>query len=141
MRHLLTSLGLLALLGCGDAGGVLDPSQVAGTYTLKSIEGQPLPYSFPQSPTTVVIGDVITVTTRDAWTETGSYTTTLNGETTTLPLNDGGLVVRSETGGISFIRHDGDVAYTGRFLGMSLDLDRGGGGSFVSGGSDWLFTR
>jgi len=41
-RSLLAFVGLVALAACG--GDALSPRNVAGTYTLRTVNGQPLPY-------------------------------------------------------------------------------------------------
>jgi len=142
MRHLVVGLVVVAALACGGAGGLADQSAVSGTYTLVSVKGQPLPFTISAGPPkSTLTSDVLTVFTGGSWSETGTYSTTQNGQATVLPINDGGTWIHSAAREVTFVRADGSVAYSGTFLGLTMKLNRGAGG-FVPGGADvYVFAK
>lgn len=54
---------VLAAVACGGDGGnpVLEPSQRVGIYNLATIDGKPLPYTFPNAPAYELIAESVTL--------------------------------------------------------------------------------
>jgi hypothetical protein len=84
------ALALATACGGGDSTG--PAASVAGTYTLQSMNGFPLPYILFQAgaDTYEVLDDAIVLNDGGTWTETGHDRTTISGTATTSTLEDGG---------------------------------------------------
>ena len=111
MRRIMMVLALAAAAACGDSSTGISGS-VAGTYTLRSINGTVLPYTVLSSGTTKieVIDDVITLNTNGTYTETGHTRTTTNGSASTDTGTDTGTYT---TAGTSItLRSSGDGTTT-----------------------------
>ena len=83
MRRLLTALIVSLSLAClGE--GVTGSSSVTGSYTLRTINGAPLPYTISGSGTTSteIIRDVITLYQGNTYARSRDSRTTVNGQTT-----------------------------------------------------------
>jgi hypothetical protein len=81
MRKVLMALVVVFSAGClGD--GMTGSSTVTGAYTLRTVNGSPLPYTIVGSGTarTEIIDDVITLYEGGTYAESGHSRTTLNGQ-------------------------------------------------------------
>jgi hypothetical protein len=81
MRKVLMALVVVFSVGClGD--GMTGSSTVTGAYTLRTVNGSPLPYTIAGSGTarTEIIDDVITLYEGGTYAESGHSRTTLNGQ-------------------------------------------------------------
>ena len=83
-------LGFVLAACGGDASTA--PNSIAGTWTLQSINGAALPYTFPQSGSnkTELVSDVITLSSGGTFTESMTYRTTANGTTTSQSIPESG---------------------------------------------------
>jgi hypothetical protein len=77
-------LGVLLLGACGGDSSTGVNADATGTYTLRSINGNLIPYSFPVDATTSVTftGGNFTINTGSDFSETISYDFTTSGQTT-----------------------------------------------------------
>ncbi len=91
-------LALAAAAACGDSSTGISGS-VAGTYTLRSINGSGLPYTVIASGSNKieVIDDVMTLNTNGTYSETGHTRTTTNGSSTTDTGTDTGTYTTAGT--------------------------------------------
>ena len=135
MRRLLAAVAVLTLTACiNDSVGVVGTqaigttggdgssnASVAGTYTLKTVGGLPLPYTYQQSGAdkTETLDDVITLTTTGTWSELLHERQTLGGVITVRAYTDAGTYVQSGTG-VTFRSPNGD--FSGVFGTNSLTL-------------------
>jgi hypothetical protein len=112
MRRLFTAAALLVLsAGCtqgfpdspvgggGTIGGGGSSPSFAGTYTLRTVNGLPVPYTYLTSgaDTYVLVSDVVTLTAAGGWTEQWNETHTVGGVVTTPSFQDAGTYTVSGT--------------------------------------------
>lgn len=101
MRRLLTALSLLALVTACGGDSSTDPisASVAGTYTLRTVNGSPMPYTVQQSGPFKyeITDDAYTLSDGGAWTEVWRDRTTSNGVVTTSENTDAGTYTRNGT--------------------------------------------
>jgi hypothetical protein len=84
MRRLFAALALATLAACGSDSSV-NPNNdaVEGVYSLRTVNGQPLPFTVQGNGITIVLtSDVMTVAKDGSWTETVAYRQTVDGQTT-----------------------------------------------------------
>ena len=126
MRRLITALALAAVAACGGDNATNPASgSIAGTYTLRTVNGSQLPFTVQSGTNSVTLtGDVITIADGGSWSETFAYTQTINGTTTNQTGTDGGSWSRAGTS-VSLDSDGGYNAYTGTFTGNSLNLTDG----------------
>jgi hypothetical protein len=110
MRRLVALLVLATALGCGGDSSTAPKDTVAGTYTLQTVNGIPLPFTVIQldSVKFEIINDSFTLTADKNWTEAGQSRTTLSGQVTTDPIADSGTYVLSGTT-ITLISANGSI--------------------------------
>ena len=97
--HVLAIALAFVTTGCSKKDSPTSPATIAGTYTLRTINGSPLPY------VVLVVGadkveavdDAITLSDAGTWTEFGHVRTTISGVATTTTINDAGSYVRTGT--------------------------------------------
>ena len=97
MRRLFAVLALATLAACGSDSSI-NPNNdaVEGVYSLRTVNGQPLPYTVQQNGTTIVLtSDVLTVSNDGSWNETIAYRLSQNGQTTNEADADAGSWSRS----------------------------------------------
>lgn len=124
MPRTLVSLAAALALACGD--GSTDPTidSLAGTFTLREMNGKDLPFTYYQGISTFrVLGNTITVTDGATWSEHGTYELTLNGTTSNQANTDQGTWVRHGST-VTFLSGN-DLAYTGTFTGSGYILSNG----------------
>lgn len=79
-RIALVALALSALACGSDAPTSPNGASVAGTYTLRTIQGQPLPYILQDGANKATITrDILTITDGGTWSETANFTLSING--------------------------------------------------------------
>ena len=135
MRRIFVACALTALLAaCGSDSTSPASADITGTYTLKTVNGSPLPFTL-QSGTTVVslTSDVIIVSSNGTWSESGIYQQTVNGQTTSGTGSDGGTWTRAGTSVTLTSAQGADGTYTGSYSTNTLTLSNSG---FVS-----VFTK
>jgi hypothetical protein len=124
----LACVPLAFTLGCTDNSTNPSTADISGTYSLQSIGGIPLPYSFQSGTTTVTLtNDVLIVGSDGTWSETIAFTQVDNGQTTTGTLDDGGTWTRSGVSVNFFSQPAAATAYTGTYSNNTLTLDDGSG--------------
>jgi hypothetical protein len=96
----------VGIVGTQATGGSELPSTtgVAGVYTLRTVGGAPLPYTYAQTGAdkSEVLDDVMTITNNGTWSELFHIRTTLSGVVTLSAETDGGTYVRAGTTGLTF---------------------------------------
>jgi hypothetical protein len=101
MRRLLLSFALAATtLGCGSDPVVTQPlSEIVGSYSLSTVNGMTLPFTWAQSGAdkAEVIDDVITLREDGAWTEIWHDRYTEDGVVTVEEQTDEGVFTHSGT--------------------------------------------
>jgi len=109
MRRIVPLVLCLAL-ACGGDSTTSEPTtaSLAGTWSLQTINGIPLPFVIAQTATTKaeVLSDIVTATAAGTYTEVTQTRTTVNGQATTTTDNDAGtytisgntVVIRSSDG-------------------------------------------
>jgi hypothetical protein len=90
MRKFLAICAILLAIGCGDSTS--PAGSVAGTWTLQSVNGYPVPFVAPQGPGSAIelTSDVITADAAGAFTQMTVIKTTTNGQETTESIPDSG---------------------------------------------------
>jgi hypothetical protein len=78
--------------GGGSIGSGGSTTSIAGTYSLRTISGQPLPYTYRTSgaDTYQVVSGAITLATDNTWTETQTERQTIGGVVTSPSFSDNG---------------------------------------------------
>jgi hypothetical protein len=99
MRRTLFIFALTALAACSGDSSTDPNASVAGTYTLRTVNGSPLPYIILQSGANKyeITDDAISLTDGGTWTEIGHDRTTTNGQVTTSSITDAGTYTRNGT--------------------------------------------
>jgi hypothetical protein len=123
-RTFLLLAGALVLGACGGGDDPAGPSlQSIGTYTLSTVNGQPLPAVLLEDATRKVeiLSDVVTLRENGTWSETASLrTTTPTGAVTTTPSNDSGTY---SVNGSALVLSSGQSGTTmATLLGSSLTI-------------------
>jgi hypothetical protein len=118
MRRLVALLVVFAALvttaACGSDGSTnAGPASVAGTYTLRTVNGSPLPYTLFEvgGDKYEITADAVTIKEGGAWTESGTIRSTESGTVTTSTVTNVGTYTRAGTV-INFVS-----AQTGPFSG------------------------
>jgi hypothetical protein len=99
MRRTLFLVALAALAACSGDSSTDPNASIAGTYTLRTVNGSALPYIVAQSGSNKyeITDDAITLTDTGTWTELWHDRTTTNGQVTTSANPDGGTYTRNGT--------------------------------------------
>jgi hypothetical protein len=88
MRTLFLCAAVLALVGCDR--GVVGDSTLFGDYTLRTVNGQPLPHA---ANGIEYLDDVISLTEAGTYSESGHWRVAVNGQTVTQPISEVGSYV------------------------------------------------
>ena len=122
MRKLVAALFLATFVACGGDSVTDVNASIAGTYTLRTVNGSPLPYVFPNTGTDKVeiIDDAVTVTDAGTYTEVGHARLTSGTSVTTQVVTDNGTYTRTGTA-VSFRSVDGTVS-SGSVSGSSITI-------------------
>jgi len=126
---ILACLPLAVVLGCNDSSTNPSTDDIAGTYTLQSIAGVPVPFTaHPDVNTSITFtSDVLTVRSDGTWAETQTIQEVANGQTTTDTSTSGGAWTNSGTTVNFSSEIDGSLVYTGTYSNNTLVLDAGDG--------------
>lgn len=124
MRKTMAVLALAIFAACGGSDSTSPASaSVGGTYSLKTINGSPLPFVFQSGTTSVtILADALVVGENGTWTESTSYKQTVNGQTSTGTGGDAGTWVRAGTAVTFTSTTQGGSGYRGTFTGSGLDM-------------------
>jgi hypothetical protein len=122
------SLALALAAACGgDSGTNPNSDAIEGTYSLKTVDGSPLPYKVQIGTDQVTLTkDVLTVASNGSWTESLSYTQTVNGQTSTGTEGDGGTWTRAGSSVSFYSTVYDEASYTGTYSNRTLTVTYGG---------------
>ena len=129
MRRLVSLALVLAVAGCGsDSSTTPTNSSVAGTWTLQSVNGSPLPFTLSASPAKIeLLSDVVVATSNGTWTSTQQTRTTIGtGTPTTSTATDGGTYTLSGNNVSILSSSAGSTAQAGTINGNTLTLSQSG---------------
>jgi hypothetical protein len=135
MRKLVALIAFVAAAGCGsDKATNAVSGSIAGTYSVKSVDGNPMPYTVQSgSSSATLTSDVLTVADDGTWNETYAFTMTVNGTTTNQSVGDGGTWTRSGSAVSFYSNLNAATVYTGSIT--------GGGFTLSDGTSSYLFAK
>src|SRR5215217_1069709 len=93
MRRLIGVLAAVLIVGCD--GGPTEESTIVGPYTLRTINGSPLPYTIngPETSKTEILDDVIYLFEGFTYSEDGHSRVTVNGQTTNTVIHETGSYI------------------------------------------------
>ena len=126
---------IVALATVGACGGdsvtsTTASASLAGTYTLRTINGTALPFVLQSGTNSVTVtADAITVADGGTWSEAGAYRQTVNGQTTSQVISDGGTWTRAGAS-VAFSSRT-TSGYSGTFTGSGFNLTDNSGAAFV----------
>jgi len=125
MRRLVAALLVSAALACGGDDSITVPTNasVAGTWTLQSVNGSPLPFVIVQSGSnkSELTADVLTVGSSGNFTQLTTIRNTLNGQVTTQSTPDAGTYTLNGTAATFRFNSDGSTG-TGAINGNTLTV-------------------
>lgn len=128
MRRLFLGVLCIALAACGSdkTTGPSEPSFV-GTYSLKTLNGSPLPYIFLQSGQTslAVTSMQMVIADGGSWSLTTGFQTTANGQTTTDTGTNSGTWLRTGDALALYSTVNDNTPFTGSFSSNRLTLSDG----------------
>ena len=115
--------GAALVAACGSSSMAPNMTPLAGTFTLRTVNGSQLPFVVQSGePSLTIVADVITIADGGTWTETGTFRVTENGVTNPAVVSDGGPLVRSGSSISLQSSGSGKIAYSGTFTNMQLTL-------------------
>jgi hypothetical protein len=137
MRRLIAAAAVLTLTACiSDSVGIVgtqaiggtdnsSTSSVAGIYTLRTVDGKPLPFTFLQTTTEKdeVIDDALTLTPTNTWTRLEHIRSTVNGTVTISAGTDAGTYSKTDLGTYTFLAQS-QPAFTGTIVNGALTITR-----------------
>lgn len=125
IRRLVALLALVTLGACGsDSGTGVSSTNIEGTYSLRTVNGSPLPYTVQSGNNGVTLtSDVITIAGNGTWTEAILYRQTVNGVTTNGTEADGGTWMRAGNDVTLDSNFSQGTAYSGTFSNGTLTFD------------------
>ena len=112
MRRFFVLLVFATAVGCGgDSSTSPTDTTVSGTYTLRTVNRIPLPFTVAQtdSITVELVSDAFTLTESRTWTESTVRRTTSSGQAVTDTVSDAGTFVLSGTNNITLISANGST--------------------------------
>ena len=134
MRRLIPLVALAVAVACGsDSTTQPTMASVAGTWSLQTVNGSPLPFTLTQTGTDKLelLSDVVTAEPNGTYTETVQFRTTVSGQTTTNSDTDSGTFTLNGTAVVLSSARTGST--TGALSGNTLTLSDQG---YV-----WVFTK
>ena len=87
----------MLLVACGGDDTVITGASgdISGSYSLQTVNSSPLPYTIQSGANSAtLLSDSLVVGSNGTWTESSSYTQTVNGQTTSGIGSDGGTWVQ-----------------------------------------------
>jgi len=136
MRRLIPLVALAVAVACGsDSTTQPTVASLAGTWTLQSVNGQPLPFTLTQTGTDKLelLSDVVTATSNGTYTEVVQFRTTINGQSTTTSDSDVGTFTVNGTAVTLSSSATGNI--TGALSNNNNTL------TLTEEGYVWLFTK
>lgn len=135
MRRLLSLALVFAAIACGsDNSTTPTQASVAGTWTLKTVNGSPLPVTLATSPAKIeLLSDVVTATANGTWTSSQQVRTTIGTQATTSTTNDAGTYTLSGNNVAILSSSAGSTAQAGTLNGNTLTL--------VTSAGTWVFQK
>jgi hypothetical protein len=126
MRRLTVFLALLAI-ACGSDSSTAPGGTIAGTWSLKTINGTSLPFVLAQTGTNKaeIVGDVYVISGTGSFTQTTTVRTTTNGVATTQSVADAGTYTLNGTAITVRYNSDGSTA-TGSWSGNTITVTQDG---------------
>ena len=122
MRRLVSLMLAFTIVACGGDDSTTAPTNasVAGTWTLQTINGSPLPFTLTSVGTTKVeaVSAVFVVNANGTWTGSSKTLTTINGQASTSTDTDGGTYTLS--GSTVALRSNDGTIETGTISGNTL---------------------
>lgn len=99
MRRLVALLALAAAVACGGDSSTSPSATVSGSYSLRTVNGSPVPYTVIQigADKYEIVSDVVTLNEGGTWSETGTDRTTQNGQVTNGTITDNGTYTLNGT--------------------------------------------
>lgn len=123
MRRLVPVV-LCFVLGCGSDSATTQPTQasLAGTWSLQTINGSPLPFVTSQTATSKaeIMSDIVTASATGTYTEVAQTRTTLNGQATLSTQSDAGTY--TVTGSAVVIRSNDGTSVSGTVKGDTFTV-------------------
>ena len=134
MRRLLSLTLALAIVACGsDSSSGPTNASVAGTWSLQTVNGSPLPFTLATSPAKLeLLSYVVNVTSTGTWTSAQSIRTTFNGQATTASTTDAGTYTLSGNA-VAISSTSSSTVLAGTVNGNTLTL--------ASSGLTFVFTK
>lgn len=130
MRRLVAVLLCATMVSAcgGDTPGTPISTDITGTYTLKTMNGSPLPFVIQSGTTTVTrLSDTLIVSSNGTWSQTIAYRETVNGQTTNTTGTRGGPWERREDSKVYLNSSDGPSGnYGGTYSANTLTLGNSG---------------
>jgi hypothetical protein len=127
VARLFVFAALVTLAACGsDSSTNAGPVSVAGTYTLRTVNGAPLPYTWLQigADKLEITADAVTLTEGGTWTESWTERSTESGKVTTSTSTDAGTYTLAGTVITLVSQESGTVV--GSLNGGTLSLNQEG---------------
>lgn len=113
----------LVQAGCGGSTEPTVDNSFIGVFSLQTINGTRLPFVIQSGATSISItNDRLTIVDGGSWSETLTYTSTVNGAATTQIANDGGPWLRVGNNLSLTSASNNQVAYGGTFSNGTLHL-------------------
>lgn len=134
MRRLIPLVALAVAVACGsDSTTQPTFASLAGTWTLQSVNGSPLPFTISQSGTDKeeLLSDVITASPNGTYTEVAQFRTTINGQSTVSTENDTGTFTLNGTA----------ITVTGNLTGVNNGAVSGNTITLTEEGFVWVFQK
>src|SRR5262245_21206057 len=128
MRRLLVlALSLVAACGGDSTTGPPVQEQIAGTWTLSTVNGAPLPFTIAQTGTNKIeiLSDVFVVVSTGSFTQTTTVRSTINGVVSTQSVADAGTYTVNGTAITLHFNSDGSTG-TASWSGNTMTTTDGG---------------
>ncbi|HWJ16667.1 MAG TPA: hypothetical protein VNS10_23175 [Gemmatimonadaceae bacterium] len=128
MRRLVSLALVFAALACGD-DDTTAPTQasVAGTWSLQTVNGSPLPFTIATTPAKLeILSYVVNVSANGTWTSSQQVRTTFGGSVTTNTNTDGGTYTLSGNNVAITSNTAGSTVQAGVIAGNTLTLSQSG---------------
>ena len=127
MRRFVAAAAVALTLACGSDGSTTPTNTaIAGTYSLQTINGSALPFTFVSGTDSLTVtADTILVGSDGTWSESVAYRQTVGGQVTTGTQIDGGVWLANDTQVEFDSTVSGLLVYTGTFTNSALNLTDG----------------
>jgi hypothetical protein len=128
MRRLLSLALVFAAIACGsDDSTAPTQASVAGTWTLQTVNGSPLPFTLASSPAKIeLLSYVVNVSSNGTWTSSEQLRTTIGTSATTNTTTDGGTYTLSGNAVAITSNTAGSTPQAGTITGNTLALSQSG---------------